>query len=85
MADNRISLVCKVCGASIVIAKSFLYGFTAYDDIYKSRGCNSLTEALNKFFNEHEFCCSGGCYRLEYESDLSPDCSTCDKSNSNEV
>lgn len=47
MANNRLYIRCKGCGAELYLAKNFAYAYIVNDDI---------EEKLTKFFEDHAFC-----------------------------
>lgn len=51
MANNRIYLRCKGCGATLFLGKSFLRGY--YFDRY---GGPPLEDRLNEFYETHNYC-----------------------------
>ena len=51
MANNRIYLRCKGCGATLFLGKTFLRGY--YFDRY---GGPPLEDRLNDFYETHNYC-----------------------------
>ena len=71
MANNRIGIVCNVCGEKLPLAKSMGEGF------YISPAFN--LDALSEFLDEHTFCTGKGDigdegdFSLEYEFPIRDD------------
>ena len=52
MANNRMGIRCKSCGATFLIAKTFLNNYY----ISNNNSKETLYDELNEFFLEHSYC-----------------------------
>ncbi len=76
MANNRIYMRCKGCGAWLYLGKTFLQG-------YFIRQPETLGEELNKFYDDHNYCENPrvdlSCVPYDAEAfPLPDDCNGCD-------
>lgn len=53
MANNRIYIRCKGCGATLFLGKTFTHGY--YWENYYGEGVH-LEDRLNEFFDKHNYC-----------------------------
>ena len=67
MANNRMYLRCKGCGAIFFLGKRFGKGY--YISQYAQDNGVPLYQRLNLFYAEHEWCGDAGldCFELIYE------------------
>ena len=72
MADNRMYLRCKGCGATFFLGKRIGGGY--YIRQYEQYKGVPLMERLNKFYDDHEWCGEAGldCFELIYEEPPKP-------------
>lgn len=78
MANNRMYLRCRGCGAHLFLGKSNLGGFwyESYNDV-------PLEEKLNEFYEEHNYCGKPKETSIWYDEEAFPlpeDCDGCDGS-----
>lgn len=77
MANNRIYMRCRGCGACLYLGKSYLHGYY----YTKTEGC--LEEKLNRFFEDHNYCPGEKAAYIPYDEEvfrLPEDCGGCDGS-----
>ncbi|MBR2999706.1 MAG: Lar family restriction alleviation protein [Oscillospiraceae bacterium] len=67
MADNRIYLKCKDCGATFFLGKRFQGEY--YTEEYAAYNGVPMTDRINKFYEDHYNCGGNGVdnFELEYE------------------
>lgn len=77
MAQNRIYLKCRVCGAKLFLGKNFggSYFYTNYFSL-RDKNAPSLEQQLNEFYHHHNDCGLGTIewhfgshYDIEYEDE----------------
>lgn len=67
MANNRIYLRCKGCGATLFLGKTFLQGY-----YWEDYGGGPLQDRLNDFYDTHNYCDCPKAESKPYDEKLFP-------------